>query len=70
MGYTLRTARHRYVEWRDIATGAVTDRELYDHELDPRETRNRIADPAQREAVRDLEARAAAVVAAGGRWRR
>ncbi len=69
MGYTLRTARHRYVEWREITTGAVADRELYDHELDPRETRNRIADPAQRDAVRDLEARAAAVVAAGGRWR-
>jgi iduronate 2-sulfatase len=29
MGYTVRTATHRYVEWRDWATGAVAARELY-----------------------------------------
>ena len=68
MGYALRTARHRYVEWRDLTTGGVTHRELYDHEADPWETRNRIADPAHRAAARELEARAAALVAAGGRW--
>lgn len=29
MGYALRTATHRYVEWRDWETGAVQARELY-----------------------------------------
>jgi iduronate 2-sulfatase len=29
MGYAVRTATHRYVEWRDWSTGAVTARELY-----------------------------------------
>ena len=68
MGYTLRTARFRYVEWRDLTTGVVTDRELYDHAADGAETRNRIADPAQSAAARELAARAAAFVAAGRRW--
>ncbi len=68
MGYTLRTARFRYVEWRDLTTGVVTDRELYDHAADAAETRNRIADPAQSAAARELAARAAAFVAAGRRW--
>ena len=68
MGYTLRTARFRYVEWRDLTTGVVTDRELYDHAADAAEIRNRIADPAQSAAARELAARAAAFVAAGRRW--
>jgi len=40
MGYTIRSATHRYTEWRDWKTGATTDRELYDHVHDPDETRN------------------------------
>jgi iduronate 2-sulfatase len=40
MGYTLRSATHRYTEWRDWKTGQTTDRELYDHTNDPDETRN------------------------------
>ena len=67
MGYSVRTARHRYVEWRDLATGAVTNRELYDHEADPAETYNRVADPEQSAIMKDLESRAARFVAAGGR---
>jgi iduronate 2-sulfatase len=68
MGYTLRTARHRYVEWRDLATGAVAARELYDLVAEPTERTNRIDDPALRTVAADLGARAAEVVAAGGRW--
>lgn len=30
MGYAVRTATHRYVEWREFATGAVQARELYE----------------------------------------
>ena len=68
MGYALRTQRYRYVEWRELATGAITARELYDHTSDPAETRNRIDDPAHRSDVDTLSAWAAAVVAQGGRW--
>ena len=40
MGYSIRTATHRYTEWRDWKTGLTTDQELYDHNNDPNETRN------------------------------
>ncbi|HEU5161570.1 MAG TPA: sulfatase, partial [Thermoanaerobaculia bacterium] len=39
MGYSMRTDRHRFTEWRS-ATGEVVARELYDHQTDPRETVN------------------------------
>ncbi len=45
MGYSIRTDRYRYTEWRDFKTGAVTARELYDHQRDPLETINRVEDP-------------------------
>lgn len=34
MGYSVRTDTHRYVEWRNFASGSVTDRELYDMRAD------------------------------------
>lgn len=40
MGYSVRSATHRYTEWRDWKTGETTARELYDHVGDPDETRN------------------------------
>ena len=40
MGYSLRTDRYRYTEWREWKSGAVRARELYDHLEDPLETRN------------------------------
>lgn len=43
MGYTLRTARYRYVEWRDFKTAEVKSAELYDRQVDPAELNN-IAD--------------------------
>jgi iduronate 2-sulfatase len=45
MGYSLRTDRFRYTEWRDWKSGATAARELYDHQSDPDETRNVAADP-------------------------
>ncbi|HKB01470.1 MAG TPA: sulfatase [Gemmataceae bacterium] len=45
MGYSIRTAKVRYTEWRDWATGKVLARELYDHARDPGETRNVIDRP-------------------------
>lgn len=40
MGYTIRSERWRYTEWRDFKTGKLLATELYDHESDPGETVN------------------------------
>lgn len=40
MGYSIRSRRFRYTEWRDFKTGNVQARELYDHDNDPLETVN------------------------------
>jgi iduronate 2-sulfatase len=45
MGYSIRTAKVRYTEWRDWTTGKVLGAELYDHVGDPAETRNVIDAP-------------------------
>lgn len=42
MGYSYRTARYRYTEWRSIDTGDVVASELYDYETDPLEQANLI----------------------------
>jgi len=59
MGVSVRTKDVRYTEWRNFQTGQVEARELYDHDNDPGETRNRIdAPPDQAEldaAVKMLE---------------
>lgn len=68
MGYTLRDDRYRYVEWRELKSGTVTARELYDHREDPAETVNRIDAAGHRDAADRLGAHAARVVAEGGRW--
>jgi iduronate 2-sulfatase len=57
MGYSVRTDKVRYTEWRDWATGKVVAAELYDAVGDPNETRNRVDNPPD---VKDLaDARAA-----------
>ncbi len=40
MGYSLRTDRFRYTEWRDFESRSVIARELYDHDEDSLETVN------------------------------
>jgi iduronate 2-sulfatase len=40
MGYSLRSERYRYTEWRELESGAVGARELYDHDNDPLESVN------------------------------
>lgn len=40
MGYSMRTDRYRYTEWRNFPDGTVLARELYDHQDDPGETVN------------------------------
>lgn len=70
MAYSLRTPRFRYVEWRELSGGAVTAQELYDHEADPSETKNVVAEPAYRDALLTLAKSAAGVVEQSGRWSR
>lgn len=50
MGYSVRTARVRYTEWRDWETREVLARELYEHAADPGETRNL----AEADSLRDV----------------
>jgi arylsulfatase A-like enzyme len=44
LGYAYRTDRYRYIEWVN-SSNVVQARELYDYKMDPRETRNVIAEP-------------------------
>jgi iduronate 2-sulfatase len=43
MGYSMKTDRYRYTEWRVKNSNILVDRELYDHVLDPREDTNVVA---------------------------
>ncbi len=45
MGYSVRTKRVRYTEWRDWKTGELLVAELYDAQHDPGETVNAIDNP-------------------------
>ena len=54
MGYTLRSERYRYTQWQKRADGSVEAEELYDHETDPDETKNLIADPAHADELKRL----------------
>ena len=53
MGYAIRTATHRYVQWRDFETGDITAHELYDHRTNDGETKN-IFHKAAPELINDL----------------
>jgi len=51
MGYSIRSNTHRYTEWRDWKSGETTERELYDHNADPDETRNIVHQSETNEVV-------------------
>ena len=55
MGYTMRTATHRYTEWQNKSGKAVAT-ELYDHQSDPGETTNLAASPQHKAVVKSLSA--------------
>ena len=57
MGYTARTERFRYVEWRDWNSPRVVARELYDHRSDPVEMLNIASRPEQAKTIDDLSRR-------------
>jgi iduronate 2-sulfatase len=54
MGYTMRTKRFRYTEWRNRKTNKVMARELYDHEKDPQENVNAVDQPEYKRDVQRL----------------
>ncbi len=54
MGYSMRTDRYRYTEWRDFKSGKIVARELYDHENDPREEENIAQQPQFAALVKQL----------------
>lgn len=56
MGYTMRTDRWRYTEWRQRKDAAVTARELYDHKTDPGENVNLAGDGEQAKTLKRLAA--------------
>jgi iduronate 2-sulfatase len=58
-GYSVRTARWRFTEWRAISDDRVLARELYDHENDGRETKNLADSPVHADVVRQLSLRLA-----------
>jgi len=55
MGYSVRTARWRYTEWRNWKTGKVEARELYDHTSEQPELENLIASPPDKTALQEAE---------------
>jgi len=55
LGYSVKTQRFNYVEWVNLSTGELLATELYDHQIDPKETKNVIDDPQYREDISNLE---------------
>ncbi len=56
MGYTMRTDRYRYTEWRPKKPGPPLAIELYDHREDPEENANLAGRPEFKELVEKLAA--------------
>jgi iduronate 2-sulfatase len=54
IGYSVKDGRFNYVEWVKLNTGEVLEKELYDHQNDPKETKNVIADEHYRDIVAEL----------------
>ena len=55
LGYSVRTDRFRYTEWRHVKTGELLDKELYDHKKDPEENKNVIDDEIYESNLPKLE---------------
>jgi iduronate 2-sulfatase len=64
MGYSIRTPKARYTEWRDWQTGKLLGAELYDHASDPAEMTNLAASPAAEAPAAKTPATAALLSAA------
>ncbi len=51
MGYSIRSATHRYTQWRYRESGDVVASELYDHTVDPLETHNIVDETSAKSVV-------------------
>ncbi len=60
-GYSLRTARWRYTQWRSLADNQVIGEELYDHDGDPSETVNLAGSGQHRQTLSQLRPQLEAV---------
>lgn len=56
MGYSVRTDKVRYTEWREWETDRLVASELYEHATDPNESRNAITTPSDPAALADAKA--------------
>jgi len=54
-GYSVRSRDFRYTEWRNVESGAIVARELYDHRSDPDENVNTAASPERASDLRKME---------------
>ncbi|MGQ9505908.1 MAG: sulfatase [Thermogutta sp.] len=55
MGYSMRTDRYRYTEWRPRKGGTPVAIELYDHESDPQENVNLASRPEYQKLIGELK---------------
>lgn len=55
MGYSVRTAKVRYTEWRDWESGKVLAAELYEHDRDPGELVNKIDQPTEQQPLAEAK---------------
>ncbi len=54
MGRAMRTARYRYIEWRNRIDGRLETVELYDHDRDPQENENIANVPENKALIENL----------------
>lgn len=62
MGYSIRTDRYRYTEWRAFRSPKILARELYDHQTDPHETQNLAGDKNQAQTLTRLHEQVSAII--------
>lgn len=55
MGYSVRTERFRYTEWKNFKTGKIEARELYDHASDSLETKNLATEKSYTQPINKLQ---------------
>jgi flagellin-specific chaperone FliS len=57
MGYSMRTDRYRFTQWRSRSDSSKVDAtELYDHQIDPQENSNVANHPTSAALVKQLAA--------------
>jgi arylsulfatase A-like enzyme len=60
IGYTMKTERYRYTEWRHTRSGEIRAKELYDHQQDPAENFNVVDEPGYTQVAEELQHKMAA----------